>query len=203
METRVIGLIRPENADYTDVLSWAGLNGGIQAIPVLSVLKVIGFVTSGLLIGVGLGAMGTVITANRTAARELTKERTRVKEEVESKPRPPKSKILFHYTNAAAAQQIFATGELRSFRRGTFGFGNYATDQAGWLAVEIMASSRLTEIIFGRNIPSNYAETIWFVAFIENPRDPFRKVAPFIYKSDTQVTDITPLYIGPTLLGEH
>ncbi len=130
------------NADYTDVLSWAGLNGGIQAIPVLSVLKVIGFVTSGLLIGVGLGAMGTVITANRTAARELTKERTRVKEEVESKPRPPKSKILFHYTNAAAAQQIFATGELRSFRRGTFGFGNYATDQAGWLAVEIMTRSR-------------------------------------------------------------
>jgi hypothetical protein len=65
-----------------------------------------------------------------------------------------------------------------------------------------MRRSQSTSLIFGRNIPSDYAQTAWFVPFEETPRYPFKKVAPFIYWSPLAATPIIPLYVGPNFLGE-
>jgi hypothetical protein len=65
-----------------------------------------------------------------------------------------------------------------------------------------MRRSQLTELIFGRNIPTNYAQTAWMVVFEQNPRYPFKKIAPFIYWSGLPETPIFPVYVGPNLLGE-
>jgi hypothetical protein len=150
----------------------AGLS--IDAISVINSLRVLAFVSSAILTGVGLSYEIDVIRASRAQAQQLAEERTRVKEETE-KSKPTKSKLLFHYTDQFSAELILAEGRLDGASEGTYGFGNYATDIAGWLAESIMRRSQLTTIIFGRNTPANYAKTTWFVAFEQAPEAPFRK----------------------------
>jgi hypothetical protein len=110
---------------------------------------------------------------------------------------------LFHYTTRENAQEIFATGVIRrSPASGPFPAGAYATDLAGWVSTELLTRSQLTEIIFGRKTPGNYAKTAWFVAFAETPPFILRKIAPFILHYPG-VAEIIPLVVSPNLLGEN
>jgi RHS repeat-associated protein len=190
-------------ASQVETLGSAGIYGGLQGINVVNVLKVLGFVASGLLVGIGLGAMSNVIIASRANSKELAEKRKEAKEEAERRRRNPSSKLLFHYTTQVRADLIAVSGSLLGFAgRGGFPFGAYATDIAGWLVESVMRRSQLTALIFGRNTPENYAQTEWVVAFEQNPRYPFKKIAPFIYWSGLQETPIFIVYVGPNLLGE-
>jgi len=165
-------------------------------------------VSSVFITSVGLQNMSQVAIATQSGLDRLRQKQEELKKKIEEafdriKNEIKKARILFHYTDARwKAESIVSTGEIWSgAAAGQYPPGAYATDIAGWLPVEVMRRSQLTQLIFGRNTPSNYARTTWFVAFVEYPRYRFEKLAPFIYFYPKTVP-IIPLFSDATLLGE-
>src|SRR5579859_6138023 len=174
------GCIDPSGYDsYVDTIGSLSVSDIVNAISLPNFINILAGVAVVLLVTAGALSINQVIRASRANADEWKRRREAAKEEAEQNRSDPNSKLLFHYTDRTSAEQIFATGVLLGFPgRGGFPFGGYATDIAGWLAESLMRRSQLTTLIFGRNTEGNYAQTAWFVAFEQNPRYPFKKVAP-------------------------
>lgn len=187
--------------DFTTALMEA-----IGRIPLPSLTTVVTRAAIGILAGAGFEAIEQVRLASRGHLAEMTRERERVKEEVETRALQyrAKGRILFHYTKSEEdAMSIVDEGRIYSSDpAGPFPEGVYATNQAGWLAEQIMTRSQLAGLIFGRNTPDNYARLTFFVPFLEKPKYQFEKVVPFIYMYP-KTAEIIPLGYYRTLLGEH
>jgi len=81
--------------------------------------------------------------------------------------------------------------------------GAFATDLAGWLAVETLTRTQLINFIFGRVTADSLRKTTWFIAFLEAPGYEFRKTSfPRIYNYPG-TAKIIPLVKSSTLLGEN
>jgi RHS repeat-associated protein len=187
--------------DSASAAAYSAGNITIQTITIPNFIVTLGKVAAGLLIGAGLGALSSVVLAS-LATSQLRAARDRVRRDAENRRKRPDSRILFHYTTEENARAIFSSGVILGFS-GTFGTGAYATDLAGWLAVESLRRSQLVTYIFGRNTTENYARAAWFVAFEELPSDRFEKTVGFrIFLHPGPETNILPLAVSPNLLGE-
>lgn len=171
----------------------------VQSITIPAYVKTLAFVVSGLLVGVGLASLSDIAKAD---VEQLRRDRARVKDEAE-RNNPGGKRILFHYSTKESIDNIFATGEIwEGPAAGRYPAGAYATDLAGWSAVELLTRSQLIGRIFGRVTPTSLLKTTWFVAFIEAPRYQFVKAFPFIYRYPGTAL-IIPLVKSATLLGEN
>jgi len=173
----------------------------LASISLPSLVQTLAVIAGAVLVGAGLSTMSSVYLASRSHSLETAREQ--IKEKV-NQNRNPNARLLFHYTDSEInADSIMATGEIwEGPASGPFPRGAYATDIAGWLPVELMRRSQLVERIFGRNTPTSYAKTAWFVVFEEIlPKYRFNRIAPSIYWYPGDAK-IKPIAKSSNLLGE-
>ncbi len=197
-----------EDFDLPSLSLGSAISGSTNTIPTVNAIGVLGVVSAVFITSVGLQSMSQVAIATQSGLDRLRQKQEELKKKIEEavdriKEQIKKVRVLFHYTaTKESALSIVTSGEiLEGNAAGPYPAGAYATDIAGWLPVEVMRRSQLTQLIFGRNTPSNYARTTWFVAFIEAPGYRFRKLASFIYFYPG-VARIIPVFTDATLLGE-
>ncbi|MCD6258512.1 MAG: hypothetical protein J7J31_02800 [Helicobacteraceae bacterium] len=121
--------------------------------------------------GIGLFATATVgtyinqaIAQNPSLAFELQREREKVREEVDSRRRD--KKVLYHYSDRIAAQNIMATSMMRVTPQHSSGAprGAYAADIKPWDMS--YTQKELSALFYGGNINRDVS---WFVAVNKDP----------------------------------
>lgn len=169
----------------------------------VSTIKAVTFVAGSILIANGLTSSSAVRSASRDVLA-LRAARDEVQEAVNTalRSRKKKARLLFHYGRKDKIDLIMATGIIPvGEASGPFPRGAFATDLAGWLAESVLTRSELVRRIFGSVNAARYAQTAWFVAFVEQKPNTFAKIAPSIYFSQKRAK-VIPLVRSTNLLGE-